>query len=183
MMRTMLSIIAAIVFFSSPALASDLWRVAHQPPEVTNPKLGVELVIPASGLKRARVLVVQQEGYRLVEMKRASDTFRADVSFDQLATLKYQFQAESNQGQFFESDYFSVRQPSSTRLEGRVLELAAKHQANVAKSEQLQKVLEGIEHTDPKLLAKRRNEELGRALVLLGQKERQLAALKGEQKP
>ena len=174
--------IAALLFLfvfaeRSVVLASEPWRVAHIPPQTLNVKAGVDLSIPASGLKRARVLQVTQGGYRVFEMTRESDVFRAVVNFDNLAALRYQFQAETNQGEYLESPYFTVSQPADTDLEARALQLAAEVQQYQAKSTQLKTVLAGVQETSPETLAKRRNEELARALVLLGQKQRELSEL------
>ena len=86
--------------------------LGHQPPTSVSYD-EILLTLPASGLKRARLLVASPGGYRIIPMSRiAGDKFfKAAVTFGELAILKYQFQAETEEGKYIETSYFQLSEP------------------------------------------------------------------------
>ncbi len=174
--------IFSFLFLASICTALDAKQLGHIPPGPFSvvPKEGIELQLPARDYKRARVLVASMSGYKVVEMARAGDLFSAKVQFQDLAILKYQFQIETVGGNFDESEYFTINQPAGADTEKDLLSLTSDLEQLRAKQSQLENAVFGLKQTDPETLAKRKNQELARALLILTQKERELASKKGE---
>lgn len=167
--------LVCFLVFSIPTVAFGAHDIAvnHQPPEVVlgeNPVF--EVVAP--GMKRVRMLVVTREGYRAVPMSQSGNTFQAQISFDDMAILRYQFQLETIDGRKNISKYYSVRQPSGQEVETEILELAKKAEKLKARVTQVENAIHSLRSTDPEVLGRRRKKELAKAYILLGKRERRL---------
>lgn len=169
-------VMLALLLFPCVAFGFDLAQFSHTPPAfqaqgAVDQKL--VLTISATGIRRARVLVAAAAGYKTFEMVREGDLLKVPLRFEDLALLRYQFQIESLDGKFYETDFYTIRQPSSSELEGMIETLSLREKELSAQVQQLRSVLFSVKKADPAILKKRRAKELGRALLLLGKRERQ----------
>ncbi|MCB0309791.1 MAG: hypothetical protein KDD42_01070 [Bdellovibrionales bacterium] len=175
-MNSKLWLVSVVTFLiNSPVFGFDMNSFRHEPPDfklVGEAGQKLPIVISAQGLKRARILAVSGSGYRAYPMRRRGDEFFAQIKFEDLALLKYQFQLEDQAANFYESDFYTIRQPSNNEMETMITALKDQELSLRAKRQQLENQLFGVKQADPAQLAKRKSQELARALVLLGKKER-----------
>lgn len=172
-------LIAAVLFFLPFGVAAAQEAEAdfvHVPSaDVELDVSQIEVRAKALGAARMRVFVQEEHGLRVVAMTPQEESFSAILQFKNLAELRYQFQVQGQDGRLSESKEFVVRKRSGVELES---ELAQAAQANTdlrIKIAQLENTVQGLRTTDPKVLAKQRNVEMAKVLVLLSQREREVA--------
>ena len=173
----------ALMLLAAWPVTAQPFVFRHTPPRISAGAIAPEQIdvsIPANGIVRARVICGSRQGYRVYEMTRSGDSFLARLEFGDLARLRYQFEAQSEEGSYHESDYYEVTQPSGGQLARQLDALRAKTESLDALIAQASSTLYGLQNTDPALLAARKNQETARALVLLGQHERELENLRAE---
>lgn len=168
----------ALLLHARLLLAFDLQKFEHAPPFSSTTLGQVSLEIAASDLARARILVAGREGFRVFEMSKADSKFQAQIDFADLALLRYHFQLETSDGKLYESAEYEIRQSSDKELEAEYKNLKKESSTLTAKISQLEANLFNLKQVKAQDLAKDKNAELGRALLLVGQKEKELAELK-----
>jgi hypothetical protein len=178
-MKSCFITLAAIMFLAvgSAATAQDGESlIAHVPtPDVEVDVPQVEVRAKAFGAARMRVLVQEEHGLRVVTMTPQDDSFSAVLQFKNLAELRYQFQVQGQDGRLSESKEFVVRKRSGSELEAELAQAAQINTDLRVKITQLENTVQGLRTTDPKVLAKQRNVEMAKVLVLLSQREREVA--------
>lgn len=176
-----LSLLAALLCAASlNALHAQSFN--HTPPFSSTTNSKVALNIPSADLKRARVLVAARSGYRILEMTRNGTQFEAGVDFADLSLLRYRFQYETLQGKIFESQQYEIRQSSDAQLESAYKDLKKESATLKAKITQSESKLFNIRKVKAEDLAQNKNSELAQALLLVGQKEKELAELKEQRR-
>ncbi len=175
MIKRPILILLLLLLNSSSAFADTL---GHVPPQLVSYE-EIMLTLPAAGLKRARLLVASANGYRIIPMSRISGDpmFKVAVTFGDLAIMKYQFQVETDDGRYLESEYFRLSEPIGSEEREKLEILNAKSQAVAARVLQLKNAVISIEQTDPNELAKRGNKELAKALLTLSEREKERDSL------
>ena len=176
MKQLVLIVLCFLGLFSRPAYAQV--NFSHTAPQVspakTNGAESVTLEVRADGIKRMRVLVQIEQGLKVLELENKGDYFAAELELRDYAELFYSFQYQTLDGALHETELFVVRKHSSNELED---ELKLK-QAEVAALQQRlaehENTLQALKAADPKTLAKQRNVEMARAVVLLSRRERQV---------
>lgn len=173
-------LVALIMVCSGVAQAFDLRDFKHTPPvlkgEASLDK-EIQISIPANGLRRARLFVAQPSGYVVTPMNAAGPEFVAPLKFGKLAVIKYQFQIEASDGLIYETEFYTIRQPSSSDQEKRISALTTELESLNAKIHQLESSISGLKIADPRVLGKRKGQELAKALLLLSKKEREYAEI------
>jgi len=176
--------LALFVFWAAIAQAYDIRVLNHVPPVAVNASTPLELTIPAEGLKEARVLVGTSEGYRILPMIRTADHFRAEVGFNGLAELAYEFQVRAADGATYESNPYSVHLPANPKIELSLAALTMEKEVLRARSLQLANALYSLRQEyslkpelDKKALAK---VEAGQVLLALGRQERKAETLRAD---
>lgn len=146
--------------------------ISHSPPmvEVGKP---LELSVDGKGIKRIRALCSDLNGVKVINLNSSGDAFKAPIKFGNLSVIKYRFNWEDEAGLMHLSKYFYIRQPSSKELERRILNLSKEASTLDAREQQLRNTLHNLSKLDPKSLSGQRNKELGRALLSLGNRERE----------
>lgn len=185
--RIKCALVVAAIFLGLPptgadvAWAYDILNLQHTPPTLDirdEMHEGVNVSIPAAGIKRARVLVRAEDGYRSVPMIMQNDKFVANLKFGTLASLHYRFQVEGEDSTLNQSSRYVIRQPSSQALEGRISTLQKEADTVSAKVEQSQAALRNLQAVTPESLSRQRNKEYAQAILLLTKRERELAQLR-----
>jgi hypothetical protein len=181
-MKPILAAIFVSLALARSALAFDIKSFAHIPPEIDDTTKPIKISIPATDLARARILVGSSAGYQAVSLERRGDSFVGQIGFGASSVLNYQFQMETSQGRYFESGMYRLRQPTDPVLEGKINALKSAAEVISAKKSQLETVLVGLKNADPADLGKRKSDELARAYLLLGQRERELGEVSAQLK-
>ena len=181
-MKTILATILIFLILATPTQAFDIKSFVHTPPEIGDVTKPIKISISATDLTRARILVGSSAGYQAVSLARRGGSFEGQIAFGASSLLSYQFQMETSQGQYLESEMYRLRQPSDPVLEGKINALKGTAELISAKKSQLETVLVGLKSADPSQLSKRKSDELARAYVLLGQRERELGELSAQLK-
>ena len=171
-------------FFLAGPLNIELARAeqtfAHVVPELSTKQADnqIELTIPIQELVRARVLVASPNGYRSIEMAKRGKNFVVKVKYGEYSVLKYQFQVQDGIGHVHESKLFELAEPIDDSLDVQIKDTSAQLDLVRAKKRQYESAIVGLSNTDPATLSARKNEEMGKAFLLLGQKEREIKDLK-----
>ena len=171
------------VCFSIDAMAFDIETLGHVPPKVQagdDFSAPLRLTIPGHEIKKARVLLATPTGYRAIPMIKAARTYEAEVFFGDFAVVSYLFQVETISGQVHESKRYSIRQPADAELEGKISALRTQYRTINARRKQLENAIHNLKNADPQALGRRKDQELARALVILGKRERVLNELSEE---
>lgn len=178
------SLLSVLLLFSagmltsvSPVLAFDMNTIRHTPPRVEAgdefPRLLFQLDAP--GIRRVRALVVREYGYQTVPLIQAGSHFEVRIDFEDQAELSYQFQLETDAGEFIESDSYSVRLPADRETEAAISGLQKQMEARRAQLVMLNRRVEVTRSTDPATLERQRERDMAKYLVILGQREREYA--------
>jgi len=163
---------------SANVWAFDANSFQHQVPQIGEGAKVIEefpVSIKAPGAAKARVLISTLNGYKVIPMQQRGKEFQANIRFEELALLNYQFQLEGKDGSLFQSEYFSVRQPASQEFEAKLRELTIALERLSAKKRQVENSLYALKSLKPAELAKRKGQEMARALVALSQREREVS--------
>ena len=153
-----------------PISALGFGGFEHTPPQLSaDGKL--RLALPAGDLKRARVFRATPIGVQIVEMERNAEEFVALITPGKLALIKYQFQVESADGRYHQSEYHYVRSSADRTLDTEIAALSDELRSLDTRTQQLENAFKSLEQTDAKLLAKRKPRELERAQELVKKAE------------
>ncbi|MBX7143563.1 MAG: hypothetical protein K1X79_03855 [Oligoflexia bacterium] len=176
--RYISALLVGFVIMASPISTYALSQAEfkHEPPErdaIEHPER-VILRTPAEGIERIRVLIEAEAGYRAVPMEREGAEYIANISFEDLAELTYHFQVDASDGPIFESQSYVLRKHSGQEFEQELQQKTAELEKLQAEVLQLVNTVQGLRVADPKALARQKNMELARAVVLLSKRERQV---------
>lgn len=165
-----------------PAIAAQQVVFKHVPPQTEQIEASpLKLSLDNPELLKARVLVARQNGYQAIEMTRTDSGFVAELDFGTLAIFKYQFQVQTQDERYLESPVYKVRQSSSKSLEENIEKLKGQLEQVSANKTQLERSLFALKQADEDSLRIKAKQDLAKALLELGDKERELASLlKGE---
>lgn len=173
-----LTLLVAVILIVNISDAQELAAFKHIPPEASsqNESGQVLLVISADNIKRARILVQQTNGILVAELKKqqANNSYEVIVSFNGLAELIYSFQYETLDGKLQESQSYHLRRYSGQEYEQAIKDKIAELQALKEQLPQLENEIQALRSSDPKSLARQKNVELARAIVLLNKREREV---------
>jgi len=153
----------------------------HVPPQF---ELGKELpvVFTAPGAEQVKMLICDIDGVKVKSMTSNGNDFETTITFENLALIKYQFLVYYSGHETLETGYYWLRQPSNEILEERLRELNNQLSDLSTRIKQVQNGLVSLEGTDAGFFNQRRSEEMGKAVLALRQKEKELEDLKLESK-
>ncbi|MDZ4786509.1 MAG: hypothetical protein SGJ02_10590 [bacterium] len=159
-----------VLLFALNAASDD--TIVHNVPEYS---FGQDLVlkISAESIRRARVLISDENGVKLKDLERVGESFEVGVNFTSLALLKYGFQVEFEDGEIQETPYYYIRQPSSVELESNLRELNDSLSYTQSRIKQVENGLSNLNGSEETAFKKQKSEELGKALLILRKKEKE----------
>lgn len=170
-----------VIFGLSILVACDVHAIDRATFKFSAPVLSQELqsdlLIDAEGVAAARVLIPTANGVRVVELEHANDKFKKTIKLLPGDRSVFQFQIKPTSGPVFETEYFEFKNESGADAQAELLAQEKEQQEKLADIARVEQNLAALKNSDPANLAKNKNQDMARALLLLSKKERELKDL------